>query len=545
MQRWCPEAARVWLAASTLAVAGATAAPLKAEPWSDLGDVEPPVRRAAGDTGIELSAEYRSRAIHLTSYDLDGHRAGWVDQRLRTHLSLDRDETVRVVLDVDALEGILWGASTTTTALEESAPGFGRVGLVYGGGEPTHPDSYDLGVEEGDTARLRHAYGEVWLPIGRLRVGRQPTVEGTTITQAEGQSRANRFGMADAGDSVDRVQLTWRPLQPLETDAQREDRGFSVSPHYDLPNQGTQQLGADDLHRAGIDLRYLAPLPTLEQLYDATARSSVAWSPNSDTVVGNLSTVLQATVYELGVGLEVAYVTGRTREQSLALSALTGELASPQRIQQFGARFVARWDEPVWSAYLEVDYASGDADPSLDSRLTRFSFAPDANVGLLLFDHVLAFQTARSAAAAAASAPTTLPLPPISASTNRGVLADRMATDGAFTNAVAFFPQFDLRPVDTVVVRTGILLAWTPDGLLDPLASLRSRALGGGDVNYNGGAPGFMYGTEIDGRITWRYRQHFYADLEGAYLVPGDALRDAEGNAKAASLVQGRLTFAF
>ncbi len=51
-------------------------------------------------------------------------------------------------------------------------------------------------------------------------------------------------------------------------------------------------------------------------------------------------------------------------------------------------------------AQLEVGYASGDADP-YDGTQRRFVFDPNHRVGLLLFDEVLRFQTARSATAAA------------------------------------------------------------------------------------------------------------------------------------------------
>jgi len=133
----------------------------------------------------------------------------------------------------------------------------------------------------------------------------------------------------------------------------------------------------------------------------------------------------------------------------------------------------------------------------------------------------------------------------VSAEPDGDAVASRMDTGGAFTNAVAFFPQADVYPIDDLRLRGGVLLAWTPDGLVDPLGSLLSRASGGEDVNYNGGAPGFLYGTEFDGRVTWSYRQHFYADLEGAVLLPGDALYDAKGNADTAGLVEGRVTFVF
>jgi hypothetical protein len=64
-------------------------------------------------------------------------------------------------------------------------------------------------------------------------------------------------------------------------------------------------------------------------------------------------------------------------------------------------------------------------------------------------------------------------------------------------------------------------------------------------VNFNGGAPGNYYGTELDGRAQWRYLEHFAFDLEGALLFPGSALRDEDGHAVNSFLVQARTTFFF
>ena len=63
---------------------------------------------------------------------------------------------------------------------------------------------------------------------------------------------------------------------------------------------------------------------------------------------------------------------------------------------------LAELDVVVRQAYLEFDYASGEATPGARAALSRFSFADDTNVGLLLFDRVLGYQSARAAAADAA-----------------------------------------------------------------------------------------------------------------------------------------------
>jgi hypothetical protein len=160
-------------------------------------------------------------------------------------------------------------------------------------------------------------------------------------------------------------------------------------------------------------------------------------------------------------------------------------------------------------------------------------------VGLLLFEHVLAYQSARAAAAGVAllrdlGAPS-YPL-------------EQVATRGAFTNAAALFPQVDVHPVENLLVRAGALFAWAPARLVDPIASLQRRdglRLDDDLVNFAGGKPGRYYGTELDLRVQYRMFDHFAADLETAVLFPGSALEDANGDAVRSFLVQGRGTFFF
>src|SRR5690606_34809943 len=149
-----------------------------------------------------------------------------------------------------------------------------------------------------------------------------------------------------------------------------------------------------------------------------------------------------------------------------AFRVISNDPAIDQTIRQIGARAVVRYDKPLYTLYLEGDYASGDSDPNVRSPLTQFRFADDANVGLLLFEHVLAYQSARAAAAGVAllrdlgapSYPT-----------------DQVATRGAFTNAAALFPQVDVRPIQNLLLRGGVLFAWAPAKVVDPLRSIQQR----------------------------------------------------------------------
>ena len=186
-----------------------------------------------------------------------------------------------------------------------------------------------------------------------------------------------------------------------------------------------------------------------------------------------------------------------------------------------------------------MDYASGDSDPQVNTPLTQFRFADDTNVGLLMFKHTLAYQTARSSAAAiellkGLHAPT--------------IPAEAIASRGAFTNAFALFPQGDFRPSRDVLLRGGMLVAWAPARVYDPIASQQRRdgvTISDDLVNFNGGKPGGFYGVEFDARFQYRFHDHFIFDLESAVLFPGNAFQNEDHRATRSMLVQGRTTFVF
>ncbi|HEX7599954.1 MAG TPA: alginate export family protein, partial [Polyangiaceae bacterium] len=236
-------------------------------------------------------------------------------------------------------------------------------------------------------------------------------------------------------------------------------------------------------------------------------------------------------------GFDSALNFGTTREISAAYQHITNDPVVDQNILQGGARVTVRYDRPIYSLYLEGDYASGSSDPTSRATLGNFVWGQDTNVGLLLFKQILAFQTARAAAAGtellkrlgATSFPT-----------------ESIATKGAMTNAMVLFPQVDLHPYKNFLIRTGVMFAWTSAPLIDPVASLqRRRSVNIEDdlVNFAGGRPGRYYGTELDVRLQYRFLDHFLFDLEGAVLFPGDALENADGVAVRSVLVQGRTTF--
>jgi len=538
----------VWLLA-----AGARAEP---EPWSDADPPAPPARYPLGDFGVQAGAEYRAQVLYVNPIALnslhDVH-AGWIEHRLRLDGAADYRDKVRIVLSMDLLDGVVWGDNGTFG--KDPAPNSGAnvttrnpntnrpcIGLRDPAADPLDGDSYGFVDCAGNDVRIRKAYGEVVTPIGLLRVGRQPTTLGTGVVAADGDGRPNRFGISRTGNLVDRVLFATKPLEalvPAERRDRSQQRGLFFVAGYDRLVTDTVRHDSDDVHQIVTSIRLLAPGYAKRRDLELGVFDGYRWDEKYGTQVDVFGWRAFTRVGDLYAGAEAVMNIGSTREVSEAYSLVNNDPVVDQSVQQWGGRAVVRYDRPRWSAYFEVDYASGDDNPEPRSALRQFYFAEDANVGLLLFEHLLAFQSARAAAAG------TELLRRLGSKT---FPADVVASRGAFTNAVALFPQFDFYPHESVLVRGGVLTAWAPAKVVDPVASLKrkdGRTIQDDLVNLNGGKPGSYYGTEVDGRIQWRYADHFELDVEGAIFFPGDVFDDENEQAVRSVLLQGRTTFFF
>lgn len=526
------------------------------EPWVDIDPKGPAARITLGDIGVRGGAEYRANLVYVNPVSVSSEsarRVSWIEHRLRLDLGLDYMDKVRVVASADMLDGALWGDNGSLA--EGPRPNFGTnvnarspnatvpcVSLTRPGGDPLNANDYGYGLCTADQVRFRKMYGDVALPFGLLRVGRQPANTGTSVQSADGDGRPNRFGFSRQGSLVDRILFATKPLEAFKPKEERdtsEDRGLIVGLAYDRWVTDSVQVFADDVQQLDVALRFLAP--KLEGARDVFVGSYFVhrWDGTNLTSVNSFGIKAMARLGDIYAGLEGAMNVGTTREIAEANKLIANDPVVDQQILQGGARAVVRYDRPLFTAYLEFDYASGDPDPTSRTPLTQLTWAEDSNVGLLLYEHVLAFQTARVAASS------TELLRRLGA---KSFPTDSINTRGAFTNSVAIFPQVDLRPLPGLLVRAGVLAAWTASPAADPVNSLLGRdglTIDDDLVNFAGGKPGTYWGTEIDARISYRLFDHFVADLEGAVLFPGDALKNQDGYAVRSMLIQGRTTFFF
>jgi hypothetical protein len=336
------------------------------------------------------------------------------------------------------------------------------------------------------------------------------------------------------------------PRPPLDTAL---DRGVLFALAFDWGTQDDVRFTDDDLFQLNVLAQWLVPRAGWGggDWRDVSLSGTFVWRfhPEFATEVFAVPLRLRGTVGIVTADLQCAVLFGGSREISEGFAALSG--SEPRRQRVFGLGADARVDVQLGPVQLtlEAAYASGDDDPRASSELVTFGFARDYNLGLLLFEHLLAFETARSAAVGienlAQLQADSFPL-------------TEVATEGRFTNAVALFPQATVQVLDTPAhrlhARLGVLFAWpaAPGGVVDPVMTTLhqdGRRVDDDAVNFHGGDPGAYYGTEVDLQLEWTWRDFFTWTVEAAVLFPGSSLRDEDGYAQTAFLFENRFVLAF
>ena len=509
----------------------------------------------------EVSAEYRvqhSTMSPLSLNDTTASDVAFAEQRLRVEAAAGIGGPVRIRVQADLLNGVLFGDNGSLLGsprrnrgadIAARSPNLSRlsVGRLDPGRSSLDLDNYGLVLEPADAVTLNHVYAEVSLPFGLLRGGRQPISNSRTVLVHSGQ-RINRWGISRDHDSTDGLALATKlsvitdVLAGLRPDVSL-DKGLFLAV---LMGQVVEQDPArndDDLQQIATKLFYTATDEVVlgRKVERASASVVHSWrhSARFDTDLQTLTGAIEIETKTLRLVFHHTEMLGQTREVAEALALFSDTPGGPelQQIRAFGGfGELALRLSPVELSF-EVYYASGDDDPQLETDFEQLTFAPDTNVGLHLFENVLAYQTERSARLGVenlrALGPPTLPL-------------DGLSTRGGLQNAVVLFPQVLASPTPWLDLRAGILLAFTHVPSVDPIGTLlHADGVETDDDkrNFSQGPPGSRWGTEYDVGLTLRPREGFSLDLEGAYLVPGDALVDEHGDAVDSFFAAVRMTW--
>ncbi|MFT7624464.1 MAG: hypothetical protein ACI9WU_003652 [Myxococcota bacterium] len=516
---------------------------------------------------LKLDAEYRVESIFIDPVDLNGSEVTdmrWTEQRLKVDFGLRVPKYGGIYVQMDALNGVLFGDNGDFGGDPSSNGGLSlaarnpnttawEVGLKPGA-DPLSYDSYVPQLRGVSPIGIRHIWAEALLPIGILRIGRMPTTDGALIASHDG-GRRNRWGVSRYYDTSDRVLFATKLDAIAEVIAHGKDAKLDPNPNngvlfgiaYDWASQDNLLTFGDD----GIQVNtLLAWKQEKADWFGADWRNFVlqtvfVYKKNVefDTEFFAFPTRFYAEIGPVTVNTQFTVFTGKTREVSEGMAKLSGKVPKVQDILAFGAHAFLEYDTGPVQVALEVDYASGDADPRAASMMSQLSFARDFNVGLLMFEHTLAMQTARAMAVGienlrqldAASFPLT-----------------EVGSQGRFHNALAIFPQvkWDIMqgPKHHVHLRLGGLFAFAPQGVVDPVATILQEdgnEIEDDAVNWFGGKPGSYYGTEIDAQLEWSIANFFTWTLEAAVLFPGDGLQDEHGIALTSFMFENRFVFAF
>ncbi len=517
---------------------------------------------------FELDAEYRARTSYINPLELSGTRVrsiDWTEQRLRLGFAVKRGGWLALRTRFDILDGVLFGDNgeffsdpSPISGISIASRRPNETALSVGlrpGADPLDPEAYEPTLTGADAFQVDHVYADVVLPFGLLRVGRQPANYGANLGGHDGE-RHNRWGVSNYGDIADRFLFGTKLDEAVrmirgdggEVDASLDD-GVILATWLDLYNTGDLYQAGDNLRQNGLMLTW--------------ARSEADWggwrwrdfaltgamvrlaNDDFDTGIWAMPFIARARVGPIGFEANVSHIRGATRELSEGMSVLNPRPAASQKLRSLGARAIVDWTVGPTTLTFEFDYASGDDDPRQESDLTSFSYPRDLNVGLLLFERILAFESARRAAVGVEnlhnlSAPS-FPLTEVS-------------TETRFTNALALFPQVNVewidRPEHLFSTRFGVLLAWpaAAGGAVDPVMTSLSEdgeRIDDDAVNFHGGDPGSYYGTEFDFQLRWAYRSGFFWTVESAALLPGSSLRDENNDAVPSFMVENRFEFVF
>ncbi|MHB8877447.1 MAG: hypothetical protein ACYC8T_27460, partial [Myxococcaceae bacterium] len=367
--------------------------------------------------------------------------------------------------------------------------------------------------------KLRELYfearGKTWL----LRAGQQAANWGLGIVANSGSNdpaAGEGFGDARYGDSSYRLMIAGRPLFALGGAYRALEPVLAADM---VVRDDTADYWAGDRALQGIvalrfkvdEDRHLGVYTVLRHQRSSRAEDTRGtdafvldfagkwqWKKDDDTL--------------FAAGFEVVSISGSS---SMARS----DTAPVQQLRQFGGALKSTLRLCALQFYLDAGYATGDQNP-FDDSLEGFRFDPDYHVGLVLFDEVMGYQSARSSVRATDSA--LVGLPPDG--------AELLSTRGAVTGAAYLFPRVRYGVTGWLDVYGGPLFAIATAKLTDPFAT---RVGGGDPVNALGGTPGGYLGTELDFGAQARFKPHPAVQVtttaEAGLLLPGSAFSTASG----------------
>lgn len=439
-----------------------------------------------------IGASARVSYQHTTRFPLDDIGTTLSPHPLETRLRINPEVHFRgfgFVAEADTATGALLGVPADTVVAS-------RV---------PHPEFAAL--------ELRQLFVEYKWKTGVFRAGQQLSQWGLGILANGGSkdAEAGEFGQQHFGSLTYRAMIAGRPLFSFGGAFRAIEPVIAADL---IVRDGTAEyVNGDRAFQAVFALRYVVDPEHnvgLYAVYRSQRASGVTDNARAtDVFVVDLAgkwTFSRTDFRAFNVGFELAAITGTTTQGRTDTAPLL-------QVRQFGAAVKTSYRRGRSQLYLDWGYASGDQNPG-DDRIENFRFDRDYKVGLILFDEVLGYQSARSGLRAAD--PALLGQPP------EGV--ELAPTGGSVTSAWFLYPRVRYGIFEWLDVFGGPLFAFSTARLTDPF---NSRIGGGTSINYLGGVPGGYLGTELDLGVQMRWKPVdvllITGTLEAGLLLPGNA----------------------
>ena len=508
------------------------------------------------DFSLEGYYRFRGYSFH-NLYNEQEEPGRYMTQRLRLQPQLNFENRAKFFMMADVIDDAVWGdnQSLASTALFADDPTL------------THMD----GVGRSGF-HIKRAWFETNLAIGTLRAGRQESHWGMGLLANHGNGFDDAFGENHVGATFDRILFATKPLavtkalfgfgsdiplymgyafdrlveDPLiqyygyecEKGITPDDEDYNAdcyNPDYDIAGNGVTNLehgytdetrtdgsrrdgtnawlmdNADDVtEHVGLIIYRGQNVPMFGSVGDFTLGAYGIYrgqgETGSDAYIWDVYTnFLYRRMY---FESEIVNIRGQT--SAIALPGATNEGAdSPlyKDVDIWGYSSRVGYKTSDLTVYLEKGFAGGD-DSVSDANFTGRPLAQDYNVGLLIYDQVLAAATANT----------------------WGASGEALWSDGGVYNSHYLNPIIRFSPIENWEVIAGYVYVWPdkPDGSIIQCTQedLDNPDLAcGSSPSDKANATENHIGWEADLALKARLHQHILFSVETGYAQTTDRLK--------------------
>jgi len=373
------------------------------------------------DFGVSGYYRFRSDVTHdldtqtqNTSITHNNDRFGVIQynqMRLRLAPKAKINDFLSIHTEFDFFDNLVFGSAANKN-LEILSPVVGTLTLPSGAGTIGAVGGV---AGENQAVHIRRAWMEILMPIGKFKIGRQPSHWGLGIFQNDGDGRGGDFG-----DNQDRVMF-------LTQAALKSGNALTIGFVWDIPFEAqfdpriqglggsVRDNGQSSKQIAGI-LLFDKPDFTIGMFTGARFRNgsngttttaldakgnTVATGIDGDTMLLFADLYTSYTVNEYTFSFEGVYIGGDITT-GLAIDAIPFSTFSAAGSGSGIIQLPADQGLRVIMAALEIDalydngtevnvkfgYASGDETP-LSTRITQYGFRPDYQIALMMFNRPL------------------------------------------------------------------------------------------------------------------------------------------------------------